>query len=171
MAYPATVMIVSTKSLDEPRNRAAREFVRAIVDRDFGGTITAAARGLGVSYSALYEFLAGTRGAGMKLLEAVSAYSKQPIETIIGTGRVAEATPEPVPAATLADLEWFQPLATAIADTGFQPIAAIEAVGRSVRVASKTAPPMSPIDLMSLTELLVPFVIASRASASLRRGS
>jgi hypothetical protein len=75
---------VSTKSLDPERNKAARAFVRSLIDRDFGGLVTAAAKRWGLSHSIVYEFLNGTRGAGIKLLDAVSRYSGVSIEEIVG---------------------------------------------------------------------------------------
>lgn len=73
-----------TKSLPVEQNEAARKFVRQIVNERFGGNTLQAAMKLGVSQSLVYEFLKGTRGAGMTLLGAVSAFTGEPIETITG---------------------------------------------------------------------------------------
>lgn len=72
------------KALDPERNASARKFVEVLVKKDFGGNTTGAAKQFGISQSLLYEFLAGTRGAGMKLLDGVSRYSGQSIDAIVG---------------------------------------------------------------------------------------
>lgn len=73
-----------TKSLPIERNEAARKFARQLVAEKFEGNTLSASRKLGVSQSLLYEFLKGTRGAGMALLSALSTLTGEAIETITG---------------------------------------------------------------------------------------
>jgi len=91
-----------TKSLESQRNEAARTFIKSIVDRDFAGNTSAASRKFGISQSMLSEFLAGGRGAGMKLLDAVAIYSGATVDQILGRG---SEPPPPPPALPSTNLE------------------------------------------------------------------
>ena len=94
-----------TKSLDPERNEAARAYVRDIVDRDFKGNVTAAARRWHISQPMLSEFLKGSRGAGMKLLEAVARHAGSSIDEIIGRpSDVATQTPLDIAVAYLGEV-------------------------------------------------------------------
>lgn len=86
-----TLGSMRNKSLEPVRNAAARALVKNLVENDFAGNVSAAAKRLSISQSLLYEFLDGKRGAGMKLLDAVSAYTHQPIDVIIGRKPQPEA--------------------------------------------------------------------------------
>lgn len=54
--------------LDEKTLRRLRAIAQRLVDERYDGKVTKAAEALGISHPMLLEFLAGTRGAGMKLL-------------------------------------------------------------------------------------------------------
>lgn len=73
-----------TRSLSAERNERARAFLRNLIDSQFGGSISAASRALGVTYSALHEVMNGKRGVGMRLLDAAKAYTGTPITEILG---------------------------------------------------------------------------------------
>lgn len=73
-----------SKSLTDTQNQHARVFVRALVDSDFGGNITAAARALEVGTATLADFLRGSRGAGAKLLLAVADHAKTSVSEVTG---------------------------------------------------------------------------------------
>lgn len=85
------------KAIEAERNAAARKFVEVLVKRDFGGNTSVAAKAIGISQSLLYEFLAGTRGAGMKLLDGVSRLSGESIDVIVGRPGAAAAAQKPAP--------------------------------------------------------------------------
>jgi len=80
------------KKLGPERQDAARAFVRAILDRDFHGNISHAAKKFGVSQSLLSEFLSGGRGAGTKLLGGVADYAGVTWDEIVGRSSTAEST-------------------------------------------------------------------------------
>jgi len=86
----AIVSAMRNKSLDPDTNAAVRSFVDGVVKEDFRGNTTAAARRFKVSQSMLYEFLGGKRGAGMKLLEGVASYTRQPLDVILGREMLSE---------------------------------------------------------------------------------
>jgi transcriptional regulator with XRE-family HTH domain len=75
---------VTGKALEGPANERLREVVRALVEQDFDGNRAGAARRLGVSQSYVQEFLAGTRGAGRKLLEGLADYTGRSIDDLMG---------------------------------------------------------------------------------------
>lgn len=73
-----------TKSMSRERQDAARRFVQGVVDGRFGGNVSQAAKAIGISQSMLYEFLNGTRGLGMKLLEGVADLEQCPMDVVVG---------------------------------------------------------------------------------------
>lgn len=73
-----------SKSLDPELNEAARAYVRRVVAEKFAGNKRNAAAAFGISGSILGEFLSGTRGAGMKLLGGVAAYTGHSLDRIVG---------------------------------------------------------------------------------------
>jgi len=87
----------SGKSLGHEANERLREIVRSFVDRDFGGNKTAAAKRLGVSQSLVQEFLDGSRGAGVKLISAVAAYTGRPMDEVLGRAPAPPAPARPAP--------------------------------------------------------------------------
>lgn len=74
----------SHRSFGEDRNAALRDVVRKIVDERFDGNSSATAKALGLSPAALHDFLAGSRGAGMKLLDGLVALTGKSIESLLG---------------------------------------------------------------------------------------
>ena len=85
MAYSrrATIFDVTTRRPGKPsagdaRNDALRAIVRAIVATDHGGVQRPAAASLGVTASALNDFLNGRKGAGQALMDGIVAYLRRP---------------------------------------------------------------------------------------------
>lgn len=92
MAYSrrATIFDVTTRRPGKPsagdaRNDALRAIVRAIVATDHGGVQRPAAASLGVTASALNDFLNGRKGAGQALMDGLVAYLRRPIEEIVAS--------------------------------------------------------------------------------------
>lgn len=87
---PGIVRAMATKSLDDEWNLAAREYVTALVEKDFREPgkkephLSKAAAAFGVSQPTLSKFLAGGSGAGIQLLYGVATYANASIDTIIG---------------------------------------------------------------------------------------
>lgn len=62
--------VASTKALPHEQNEQVRALMRKILAEEFGGTVTHAAKALGISHSIIHEMLSGSRGAGTKVLRA-----------------------------------------------------------------------------------------------------
>lgn len=82
--------MTSGKALDEDRNQQLRAFMAKLINENFDGNKAAAARELKVSQSLVQEFLAGTRGAGTKLLTALADYTGQSLDSLVGRPEVDE---------------------------------------------------------------------------------
>lgn len=74
----------TSKALTHEQNEALRSVLRGIVEKDFGGVKLRAAKALGISHSLLTEILAGHRGAGTKMLTAISNYTRRSIDDLMG---------------------------------------------------------------------------------------
>ncbi len=72
-------------SAGDARNDALRAVVRAIVATDHGGVQRPAASALGVTPSALNDFLNARKGAGQALMDGLVAYLRRPIEEIVAS--------------------------------------------------------------------------------------
>lgn len=72
------------KALGPEVNDAARSYIRDIVEKEFKGNASKASKEFRISQSMLYEFLDGSRGAGMKLLRGVAAYKGVAIDVVLG---------------------------------------------------------------------------------------
>lgn len=83
----------SSKTLSPERTAAARVYLRQVVDEDFGGNITRAAAGLGLSGAYVSEALSGKVGIGAKLLEALADHRNVAVDTVLG--RVLEERAKP----------------------------------------------------------------------------
>lgn len=57
--------------------------MRKILADEFGGVVTHAAKALGISHSIIHEMLAGSRGAGTKVLRALSTHTGRSIDDIL----------------------------------------------------------------------------------------
>jgi hypothetical protein len=76
---------VHNKSLEPDQNDALRALVRELIDRDFDGKVSVAAKAEPpISHSLLFEFLDGRRGAGVKLLNWISARTGRGIDELLG---------------------------------------------------------------------------------------
>lgn len=88
-----------TKSLTEQQNENVRRIAREILhSKPFNGTESAMATGIGFSQSGLHSFLAGTVGAGMGLLTALSRYTRTPVDDLLQGNRKAGFTDDKFPA-------------------------------------------------------------------------
>lgn len=73
------------------RNDTLRALVRAIQRTDFDGNLTAMSKALGLRAGSLSDFLAGHRGAGPKLTDALVVYTRRSHDQILSTGGDLEA--------------------------------------------------------------------------------
>lgn len=80
----SSVTTKTTKALPPERNEHLRGEVRALIEKEFRGNESAAARAFGVSGSMLSEFLRGLRGAGPKLLNGVADYTGRSTDDLYG---------------------------------------------------------------------------------------
>lgn len=85
------------------RNELLRDLVKAIRATDFGGNLSAMGRALRMESTAtLAEFVSGEKGAGMKLIDALVAYTGRTLDQIYASGgdlaKLREAPPPPAPA-------------------------------------------------------------------------
>ena len=70
------------------QNEQVRALMRKILADEFGGVVTHAAKALGISHSIIHEMLAGSRGAGTKVLRALSTHTGRSIDDILhGIGK------------------------------------------------------------------------------------
>jgi len=88
---PRTLPTMAEKRKGKPtvgaeKNQILRQTVRAIMEADFGGNLTATAKGLGLSSSAVSDFLLGTRGAGPKTTDALEVYLRRTYDQILAAG-------------------------------------------------------------------------------------
>jgi transcriptional regulator with XRE-family HTH domain len=79
-----TVPAVDGKALGPDQNERLRDMLREILERDFGGNKSEAARRIGVSQAFVAEFLSGNRGAGNKLLRALADYTGRSTDDLLG---------------------------------------------------------------------------------------
>jgi transcriptional regulator with XRE-family HTH domain len=87
--------VVKTRALDDSRNEAVRATVRALMRDRYEGNLSRTARAIGVSPSLLSELLAGSRGAGMRFVQKLSAITGQPLDVLIGASSAGDdSTPE-----------------------------------------------------------------------------
>jgi plasmid maintenance system antidote protein VapI len=91
-ATTATVCPVKSKSLNPQANTRIRELLREILDRDFGGNKTHAAKALKVSASMIGETLKGTRGAGTTLIQALADYTGKTTDDLLGRTEITRET-------------------------------------------------------------------------------
>jgi hypothetical protein len=77
---------VQNKALEPEQNEALRALARKIIDDQFKGkvSVAAAAKPNKISHSLLFEFLDGRRGAGMKLLNWLSARTGRGLDDLLG---------------------------------------------------------------------------------------
>ncbi len=73
----------STKALQPDQNERLREVLRKIV-AEHDGVVSRAAKTIGVSHSLIFEVLDGRRGAGTKLLQALSDYTGRSTDDLLG---------------------------------------------------------------------------------------
>lgn len=83
-----SVRRMSTKSLRPEQNDYIRGVLQAVVDEDFGGVATAAAKALGIPQSQASDFLAGKTGAGQKVVFALADYTGRSLDELYGRPRL-----------------------------------------------------------------------------------
>jgi hypothetical protein len=66
-----------TKALSSERADAARRFIRAIVDRDFGGVVWAFTKELDVAQASISDFLNEKAGIGINVIEKIADYETE----------------------------------------------------------------------------------------------
>ena len=72
------------KSLSHEQNEHLRGILKKLVDEEFGGVDTRAAKALGVSQPLVSVFLNGGGGAGPKLIQAIADYTGRSIDDLYG---------------------------------------------------------------------------------------
>jgi hypothetical protein len=82
------------------RNGVLRILVKAIVQKDYDGNLTATARALNLSTSALSGFVSGSRGAGPKLMDALVVYLRRTQDQILASGGDLATLRQGAPATT-----------------------------------------------------------------------
>lgn len=123
---------VRNKALTPEQNDVLRAIVRDVIDRQFGGVVSVAAQATPkISHSLLFEFLDGRRGAGMKLLEWISARTDRGMDDLLGrSGRPSAGGGSSRPVAR--NITGWKHSATIVAKTKkWIPHEAIEAVGET----------------------------------------
>jgi hypothetical protein len=149
LRYVNLLVTSRSKSLSPERNESARAFVRELVRAKFDGNTLAAAKAFGLSDATLYDFLAGKRGAGLKLLEAVSRYSRVQIPKILGmeADTVALEIDVSVPPQLSVLAGWAEAAGSARDFDEAVPEWAWDAVGRCRLAASMKVSPRLVLDL------------------------
>lgn len=80
----AKVCPVNSKSLSPQQNERLREELRRIVDVEFKGNKTHAGKALGISQSYVTEILAGRRGFGQTVLNAMADHTGRSMDELSG---------------------------------------------------------------------------------------
>lgn len=75
------------KGLPPNSKKHLRAMLRRIIDDDFKGNMSAAARSLKISQSMMYEMVSGGRGGGMKSVMAVANFRRVSVEEVLGGAR------------------------------------------------------------------------------------
>ena len=78
----------------EQENEHARRYVRALMNRQFGGSQTALARALGVAQPTVGNFIAGKFGIGPKMLAGLRVITGAGEDEILGRGSRKAAEPD-----------------------------------------------------------------------------
>lgn len=99
-----------SKSMPPEQNEAVRRFTRAWIEKNHTSAL-AAAKALGVAQGHLSEFLAGKRGAGMKLITALQSKTDASIEEILG---LRSPSPRPTGTVTAEPLDRYPERALAL---------------------------------------------------------
>lgn len=81
------------KALESKASDAARAFARELVDREFAGNVSHAAKAIGVAQPTLAEFLNRKRQLGVVLWLALADYSGRSLDDIAGRRGTASTLP------------------------------------------------------------------------------
>lgn len=76
------------KSLSQEQNDNLREVVRKLIEDEFGGSDTKAAKAFGVAQPTVSTFVKGATGAGPKLINGIADYTGRSIDDLYGRPRL-----------------------------------------------------------------------------------
>lgn len=92
--HPLTLpRMASDRALPTAQNEELRRRIRELIATRFDGTLTHAAKALGVSHATLSDVLSGKRGVGQKLLDGMANVTGQSLDVLLG--RRVELDPAP----------------------------------------------------------------------------
>lgn len=174
--------MASPRSLKPRENERVREVLRAIIAKDFEGVLLRAAKSFDVSHTILSEILSGGRGAGMKVLTALSRhtgrtmddllYGDSPPEAGERAGVHLEREPTPVYAESEAPMlenlpDWGELVATAqsLDEARGVPAWAFEFLGISNGLSTV---PMVPSAIVGLAKTCMRYTSRTDAEAKIR---
>lgn len=75
------------KSLESKSKKHVQEFVRKLVEEEFGGNQTEAGKALGLSQAMISSLIASGRGGGLRSIVAIADYTKKSTDEILGRKR------------------------------------------------------------------------------------
>jgi transcriptional regulator with XRE-family HTH domain len=84
--------MASDRALPPKQNDELRRRLRALILSKYDGTLTHAAKALGVSHATLSDVLSGKRGVGQKLLNGMANATGQSLDVLLG--RSVELDPQ-----------------------------------------------------------------------------
>lgn len=108
--------VAQTKAFSDAQNALIRDFLARLIEREFDGNQSRAARAIGMRQASLNEFMSRKRGAGMKMLEGVSKAAGVPISKVLGeeTERTKVERLDQFPARARAVAAWREAMDRAI---------------------------------------------------------
>lgn len=86
-ATPGTITLArmpSDRALPPKQNEELRRRLRYLIATKYDGTLTHAAKALGVSHATLSDVLSGKRGVGQKLLDGMANVTGQSLDVLLG---------------------------------------------------------------------------------------
>lgn len=79
------ISLMSGKSLNRQTNELGRKLLKKLIDDEFGGNQSRAAKAFDYKQGSLSDFLSGKRGAGPKLIQGVARISPEISQILTGT--------------------------------------------------------------------------------------
>lgn len=76
--------MASDRALPQKQNDELRRRLRDLIASKYDGTLTHAAKALGVSHATISDVLSGKRGVGQKLLDGMANVTGQSIDVLLG---------------------------------------------------------------------------------------
>jgi len=84
-APPLTIpRMASDRALPPKQNEELRRRLRELIVSKYDGTLTHAAKALGVSHATLSDVLSGKRGVGQKLMNGMANVTGQSVDVLLG---------------------------------------------------------------------------------------